>query len=482
MAKARQRAQGRRGSARRRRSKPAKTGPVESGVRGAADDVFHSLSQALTRLSGLGGAIQKQYRTWAKDPPLNSNRQHRFVHKIDEWLNQGSRVIDDIETAENAGRSLPEFAKCTPKEKYAKGILAGLHATQTKQMLRSLLTTLASLVDRARQPLSAEEAKKLWDVFADFVVLLARSMEELRGIKRHIESARKRFADEATAAATTKTSSRITSVHTDRPVLIHGEQVGNSLDKFEKAIDKLMRAIGQVASQTTGSHADTDDTTQSLTAQYEDILLAFSNLDHEVVVFEACLKDDPECREMLSGHPKPKLAIIGSTVTEVINSLVDRMGLCRLWLKSICFRESTIFRLPADMPAKLREILDHTRGTEHRLRRKARAFAAPATGALATAPDFSACSSDDRRILAQLLEDFPAGTSGHTVPSVAVATGIDDQKVRRILNDRLGADGIRVVIRNKQDAARGKGNTSPPHVFFIALEHAASVRDFVRGA
>ena len=122
MAKARQRAQGRRGSTRRRRSKPAKTGPVESGVRGAADDVFHSLSQALTRLSGLGGAIQKQYRTWAKDPPLNSNRQHRFVHKIDEWLNQGSRVIDDIETAENAGRSLPEFAKCTPKEKYAKGI------------------------------------------------------------------------------------------------------------------------------------------------------------------------------------------------------------------------------------------------------------------------------------------------------------------------------------------------------------------------
>jgi len=38
------------------------------------------------------------------------------------------------------------------------------------------------------------------------------------------------------------------------------------------------------------------------------------------------------------------------------------------------------------------------------------------------------------------------------------------------------------VIRNKQDAARGKGNTSPPHVFFIAPEHATSVRDFVRGA
>ena len=482
MAKARQRAQGRRGSARRRRSKPAKTGPVESGVRGAADDVFHSLSQALTRLSGLGGAIQKQYRTWAKDPPLNSNRQHRFVHKIDEWLNQGSRVIDDIETAENAGRSLPEFAKCTPKEKYAKGILAGLHATQTKQMLRSLLTTLASLVDRARQPLSAEEAKKLWDVFADFVVLLARSMEELRGIKRHIESARKRFTDEAAAAVTNRTPSRITSVNADRPVLIWGEQAGGSLERFEKAIDKLMKTIGNLVGDQARGPSQTHDTSQSLTAQHEDIVLAFSNLDHGVVEFEACLKQDPECLEILSGHPNPELARIGSAVTEVIKSLVDRMGLCRMWLKAICHRESTIFRLPADMPAKLRKIIARTRVTEQRLRRRAGKFAVQATGGPTHASDLSGCSSDEIRILAQLLEDFPVGSSGHTVTSVAAATGFDGQKVRRILKERLGEDGIRVVVKNKQNAARGKGNTSPPHLFFIAPKHVARVRNFVRGS
>ena len=488
--------QGVTGSSRIRSKKTAKTPPSEgpvsaasAGIRDDADDVFDHLSVALSSLGRLSGEVQKQYQKWSSDPPLDSNRQNRFTNKIDAWVTKGLGIIDELRAANDAGQKLPEHTKCTPKEKFAKRMLAGLLAMRTTQLLQTLVTKLQSLENRARQPIPPEEAKKLWDDFGEFVLLLSRAGEELREIKRLIAAARTRFATGKAATASGKTtgvSSRITSKPMDRPALRHGEEASSGLDKLEKEIDNLCRTLGNLVADHEKLSPEAAEARKTLTSQHEDVLLTWSNFERQMDGLQDRLQHDEDCRELLTGHPNAELLKIGNAVQDVITSLRHRVQACRVWLKAICCRESTVFRLPSDIPNQFKDIINKAGKIDRRLRRMASRFGdtAPVTRSAAhrRRVDLSKCNADEIRILAQLLENLPAGTSGHTVPSMAAATGFDDQKVRRILNVLLKKDGIPVIGRDEQGSLRGKGKTSPHHLFFIVPEHVAHVRDFVRGS
>jgi len=461
---------------------------ASAGIRDAADDVFDHLSLALSSLGRLSGEVQKQYQTWSADPPLDSNRQNRFTNKIDAWVTNGLWIIDELRAANNAGRKLPEHEKCTPKEKFAKAMLAGLRAMRTTQLLQNLVTKLQSLANRARQPIPPEEAKKLWDDFGAFVLLLSRAGEELRQIKQLITAARTRFATGKAATASGKTtgvSSRITSKPMDRPALRHGEEASSGLDKLEKEIDNLCRTLGNLVADHEKLSPEAAEARKTLTSQHEDVLLTWSNFERQMDGLQDRLQHDEDCRELLTGHPNAELLQIGNAVQDVITSLRHRVQACRVWLKAICCRESTVFRLPSDVPNQFQDIIDKAGKIDRRLRRMALRFGetAPVTRSAAhhRSVDLSKCSPDEVVILRHLLEEVPGGSPGHTVRSVAAATGFHWQKVGRLLK-RLGEDGIRVIGRDKRASLRGRSNTSPRHLFFIAPEQAAHVRDFVRGS
>jgi hypothetical protein len=65
-----------------------------------------------------------------------------------------------------------------------------------------------------------------------------------------------------------------------------------------------------------------------------------------------------------------------------------------------------------------------------------------------------------------------------TVKSLAAATHFSEQKVRRILINDLGDEGVRLVRRKKRQ--RGKGNTSPLDLFYIDPTDVDNARRSVR--
>jgi hypothetical protein len=468
------------------------TGRGRSGGSEAGKDragaALAGISRAIDELENLTAAVQKQFGIWSSDPPLSSNRQTRFANKIDDWLAAGRMVLQGFQQAASAGAGLPPVTKCSADERVAKSILAGLRAMQTEEMLGNLLGSLQSLANRARQPLGVDESKKLWDEFAAFVARLGGVQEEMRAIKRLIQEALQR-ANGAVSRGEDRLinlrRSRLTSRggEVDSGVLRRGDDAEKGLEKVDRAVDNLRAGVGRILKDL-AFVAKAKRGQESLASQHEQILFALTQYETQVALFLEGLEGDKESSEILRGPDRGPLVALATAIRSLIQRMEEEISWCTGWLGVIGCREAAAFSLPKEVPNQLaafgRKLTTIARKLQQYSRRQGseRTTADPSTGGhpnkLAAAA--ATLESDDLTVLRILLLVSPGSGVFHTVKTVAAATGLNEQKVRRILQNRLGAEGAGLVKRKAPP--RGKENTSPRHVFFIdpaLVEHARQI-------
>jgi hypothetical protein len=439
--------------------------------------VLTSVNTAIVSLEGLHSSVQKQFTTWSTDPPLTSNRQTRFANELDSWAAEGQTVLQNLRQATEAGKQLPPHGRCSRKEKVAKSVLAGLRAMRTEEMLAELFGQLQDLANRARQPFSKDDSTKLWDDFKEFIKRLDGGLDEMRVIQRLIWETLQRFDERAASRANAALTSRITSHRQVKASLIErtGEDAKNGLQKVDTAVDKLRVGVGRILNDW-AMVAKTKSGRVSLVSQHEEIQLSLSQFETQVKLFVATLKSDKECREVLVGPNKGPLSDLAYAIRSLIEWMLEKSTSCAAWLEVIRAREAAAFTLPKEMPkqladfirklAKIRQTLRDQRGNHDDGRR-----------AHPSARDIGSLGADGIRVL-QMLLDTLGSHNAQTVKSLAAATHFSEQKVRRILINDLGDEGVRLVRRKKRQ--RGKGNTSPLDLFYIDPSDVDNARRSVR--
>jgi|688.fasta_scaffold91915_3 hypothetical protein len=441
------------------------------------EDVLTSVNTAIMSLEGLHASVQKQFTTWSKDPPLTSNRQTRFANDLDAWAAEGQTVLRHFQEAAEVGKKLPPHGRCSPKEKVAKSILAGLRAMRTNEMLAELFGQLQDFANRARQPFSKEDSTKLWDDFKEFIKRLSGALDEMRVIQRLIRETLQRFDERTGSRANAAITYRIMSQRqvNASPIERTGQDAKNGLQKVDAAIDKLRVGVGRILNDW-AMVATKKSGRVSLVSQHEEILLSLSQYDRQVKLFVAALKNDEECREVLIGPNKGPMSDLAYAIRSLIEWMVEKNASCVAWLEVIRAREAAAFTLPKEMPeqladfirklAKIRQTLRDQHGNRDDGRR-----------AHPSARDVGSLDADGIRVLQVLLDRL--GSHGvQTVKSLAAATHFSEQKVRRILINDLGDEGVRLVRRKKRQ--RGKGNTSPLDLFYIDPTDVDNARRSVR--
>jgi len=444
------------------------------------EDVFTSVSTGIASLESLHASVQKQFTTWSMNPPLTSNRQTRFANELDSWAAEGQTVLQNLRQATEAGKQLPPHGRCSRKEKVAKSVLAGLRAMRTEEMLAELFGQLQDLANRARQPFSKDDSTKLWDDFKELIKRLDGALDEMMKIQKLIRDALQRIDEvpvKAASRAMAVSSSRITSQSQVVTSLIErtGQDAKNGLKKVDAAIDKLRVGVGRILKDWAMA-SKKKSAMVSLVSQHEEILLSLYQYETQVELFVAALKSDEECREVLVGPNKGPMSDLAYAIRGLIEWMLEKSTSCAAWLEVIRAREAAAFTLPKEMPkqladfirklVKIRQTLRDQRGNHDDGRR-----------AHPSARDIGSLGADGIRVLHVLLDTL--GSHGaQTVKSLAAATHFSEQKVRRILINDLGDEGVRLVRRKKRQ--RGKGNTSPLDLFYIDPTDVDNARRSVR--
>lgn len=468
-------ADSRSGGAGRKRRRPLRPGhevkpSPTADILGA---ILAELDTGFTALVDVAKDVRSKYKTWSIRPPLDRLRQTRFVTKLDEWAAKMRVAIEQLEIAQERSTSLPTPADGNPDERAVRRMLSGLKALKTVELLRELLADLQSLADRARQPLSAEGARKLWSDYAEFIRKLDSCFKELREIKKCIRVlAHQRVG---TLKARNPNPDLVARGFVfDNPVLVRGETATHGLDKLYKAVDKLATDLGKGVTTQNQLTEDAGASGGSYIDQHEDILLAMSYFDQYISTFMAVLKED-DCKEIINDHPNKELNIIGTKVQEVLSQLSDGTAVLRSWITAIRHRESADYRIPKELPGKLDKVVQDLATNQKRVQSMLARYPGKPVSA-ATAQSIARIASSDpdcRAILSFLCSDVDEKGGKYTVKEISDAVHISEQKARRKLrnmNDDL--PGVLDIDEGK----RSEAHKSPPYLYAIL----PTCRDAVR--
>jgi len=255
--------------------------------------------------------------------------------------------------------------------------------------------------------------------------------------------------------------------------------VNDALASLDSKVDKLRVGVGRILHDLR-TFASAKGSRESLVSQHDEVLQTLTQYEIQVLIFTTGLEEDQECQEIMKATETSPLFDVAVAVNDMIDRMKIKSAWCIGWLEVIWRREAAAFALPREVPAelsgfirKLKTIsrtLEKQRGDPGRsvARRKSRVQQS----------SMAEIDDDARRVLRVLVDNTASSGEGHTVQSLAVTTGLNEQKIRRILINRLGEGGLGLVSRKKPK--RGKGRTSPSHVFFVIPEFVEKSRQIVQ--
>lgn len=460
--------------ARSGRSRSTKAIPKRREPSSAALTVFGLLQDGLARFGKLQQEMQSVFDASARNPPGTTSTQRKFANTLAGWAATARRLVSKMQAATEAGADLPELSACDPHESDAKQVLAGLEVLGFRKFLEELADELQRLANRARQPLTPDESRRLWDEFANFIARLAAEAAEMRDLLRLVEAARQRCREARARLRKESLSLRLSS---SGEVASNEVQAAASGELALGALDKVSRLIKTLYDAFSTSRLDLVAAGNAIDSTLDDMRSALQRYDYQVADFCAVLDDDPDCREVLADDRGVLMHAISPRLMALRGRLEEETEWCRVWLQVICKREAVTYTIPASMVDRVSKMVRKLDAIGQKLQKvggyKPRAEV-----------DMTGVRAEAAGVLRLMLDDPSPPDQGHTVRALATLSGLGEQKVRRMLVNELGEEGLGIVMVSKGDRGRGEGKHkySPPDTYSIAPEYREHVRAFLQSS
>ncbi len=438
---------------------PARSAPIRPSKK--ASQILDAVGEAVSQAQVLATKTQEQFTAWSSHPPTTGNRRTRFANTLEKWANESADIAKVLERAEKIEAQLPKAVACAPDERAAKIILKGLRAADTIRLMREFSLTARSLANRARKPLTPEDADKVWADASDFVKHLGQVADDLREIGALIKAMRDRFRDPSKG------------IDTSSDMLLPGTP---SVDHLEEMIEKLLGMM-QFASQELSQSGTRGRNCTTIAEQLEAAMFAVSRYDVQCELFRTSIKADSDLAELLKPGSTNPFSPIAAKINAVIETATLKGQWCRGWLNFVISRFDAACELPAEMPIRLAKGV-HDLHAVIKIAKQWRGDGVAGSSLVKPVVyEPSRFPEDSIKVLRALLEDPPTSSSVHTIKSLSKATGIGDQKIRRTLLKVLGPKGARFVVVTKQ--SRRAGKFSPPDTYAIPTTLIEVVRDLL---
>jgi hypothetical protein len=400
---------------------------------------------------------------------------------MDEWAKEAAGIANAIESTEKLGSRLPKVGACTPDEHEAKSLVAGLKAAGTANELRQLAIAGQSVANRAQQPFTTEEADKIWADASDFVLQVGRLANELQSIATMIRHKRDQFL--ATANPSAKSPAIATKGTTNsQRILTDSKTVYAGIGELERTILDLFGTMQSTIEELSQGRVR-GSKSMKMAEQLESAEFAIGRYDLQVSRIRALIEGAPDLAHILASGGTRNLTALEAKVRESVLAAESQCRWCRAWLNMVICRLDSRYHLPADVPESVARTLTGMDPVIEALERHRKAYGSVGREEEASPVDLGMCdvarfSDDSVKVLRALLESPPKSSPGHTVMSLSKATGIGDQKVRRLLHKTLGPRTAAKLVRVKKHP-RGTGKLSPPDTYEVPASLVETVQTFL---
>jgi hypothetical protein len=354
----------------------------------------------------------------------------------------------------------------------AKRIVAGFKAIKLGYQWHGQVDKMHRLATQARQPMSPEETRDLWDRFAKLVEGLGDILELAQGVRRKIENHRERFASVRTEDNLRRfvmNALKTTSSPDVKKILAEFTPAFESLDQVDKAILDLLRGIGKVVANQRKFTKAAQQAQESVIEQVDSVRLSLREFEEHARTFIKAIEDSKEYLAIVADGDGSPFAAIPKAVDELVAVMKVRLDIAVTLVESIERRQTAASILPGYVASGVQKIAQQVRQARAQLNRHSALHPEANREGVPQlpAPDdcaFAGLRENEGVVLRAILEAHDRGESGATVQALVAVTDLKDPTVRRILA-RLGPA---LVTKAKQDR-RGsqRPSSSPPDVYSV---------------
>lgn len=479
----------------RRRAVPAQEKRMQAAE--VRSPILDDLERFIRGVESLADPAQKLAHETSKNPPLGRNRQTRFANKVDELAAKAAHALGHYDAAREAVRGLPALAKCTPGDRSAKQLMTGLEALKVRRDFASFVDELQEVATRARQPMTPDEARKLWDRYLRLVEDLQGLLDRAADIRKLIAAHQEReraFRRESDLRLMVAKVSRTTSTPDLRKVIEHFGHMFEAMDQVDKALAAFCRGVGKIFEQHNRMTKAARDAEESILEQQERILFFLKDLIEHAKTLKVSLASAAEYQQLAADRNPGPFADIPRAVEGFCVQMDARINACIAWVDGIEKREAAAFVLPGYLGTCPSRIVSSLREAKAKIAECRQAAVGMTQGrdrhsVATTVPDDVVASLTDQeaRALAQVVEAEQWGGDGCTIAEVSAAVGNTYPTVRRILLEKLGEKGLGLVrqikhSRKRRRAGPGKASLSPSDTFVIVDSKREACRRWLEAA
>ncbi len=458
-------------------------------------------SRALDHLAAFVGGVEalvprvkKLFDDTSSAPPDNANKQTRFANKIDSLATDAESVLRSLDAAYAEAEGLPGVQRCAPGDALAKRLLTGLKVASVGEQFQGHVEELRQLATKARQPMSPEESRELWERFARLVEGLGGILDLAQNVQRLIAKHRERLAglrSEKDLRHYVMSGLRTTSTPDLKRLRSSIDESFTALADVEKAVRDLCRGMAKLVSRQRNFTRAAMQAEWSIIQQQDVVHLALREFEDHARTFIEAIKGSRAYMDVVDDGESSVFSDLPKAVSALVVELRTRVGVVAIWIEAVGKRQAAAFAIPGhlmegvwriagslgDARAHLDRFLAANPGGTDGSGVVGTVEAAPAEGEL-----FVGLGDKERRVLEALVRASEHGEPGITINDLMAATGLAYTAVRRILTQRLGLGVVTQAKQARRGGPRAGGSSSPPDLFSVPEATRAAYRRWVDAA
>ncbi|RLS84845.1 MAG: hypothetical protein DWI04_00385 [Planctomycetota bacterium] len=423
--------------------------------------------------------VKKIFDDTSSAPPDNANKQTRFANKIDSLATDAEALLRSLDAAYAEAKHLPGLQKCAPGDALAKRLLTGLKVASVEKQFQGHIEELRQLATTARQPMSPEESRDLWERFAKLVEGLGGILDLAQSVQRVIARHRERLAglrSEEDLRHYVLSCLRTTSTPELKRLRSSIDESFTSLADVERAVRDLCRGIAKVVARQRNSIRAAMHAESSIIQQQDVVHLALREFEEHARTFIEAIEKSQPYMDVVADGESSAFPDLPKAVNSLVVELRTRVDIVAMWIEAVEKQQVAAFVMPGGFMASVWRIAHGLREARAQLDRflavnpegtDASGAADTAVAASVESELFVGLGENERRVLEALILAGEHREAGMTIKALMAATGLTYTVVRRTLTERLGS---KIVTKDKQvrrGGPRAGGSSSPPDLFSV---------------